>query len=251
MSKVSTAQENGPRPTQEDFISVLGGSKPGSALMLSVFDGHSGAQTAKTCFSHVGPIFEARKSGSAEQFLFRLVAELDGMTRENVSGSTASCVLIEPPKRLMTAAILGDSPVVVLDKNGKVHIGPIHNVKTNLIESEAAKHRGGVIRADGCYVMNPSTSKPCGIQITRALGDLEMGVIVSKEPEIFSVADPVWILVASDGLLDHTIVGNKNKLRAFIDYVKSLKPSADDLIVWARRRGFYDNTSAVVWDVTK
>ena len=138
--------------------------------------------------------------------------------------------------------------MVVVDKQGAVHISPEHNVRSNLNERKAAEKRGGIYR-DG-YIWNDLSSLGSGLQMSRALGDAHLGKILSREPDIYVISNPEWVLVASDGVFDP----DHENTSQLIEKVKKYairRSTAGDIMKWAESRGLKDNATALVWSLPK
>jgi len=158
--------------------------------------------------------------------------------RDCEAGTTLSIVHIE--KDLATCAVIGDSPILIIDADGVAHISPEHNVGTSPNERYAVESRGGVVfygRVQG---------RKGWLQLSRALGDAFMGRVISHEPEIYSIplGPGSAVLVASDGVFDptHTEMGEATarvvaQLRAGV--------TAQGLIESVGR--LRDNATAVIW----
>src|SRR3989344_2288311 len=123
--------------------------------LLAVMDGHRGSAVAEICAREIEKLFAPKDSEHVEQALRDLVVALNELTYNLEAGSTLSlaCVFKDVGDHMkVSTAVLGDSPVVVLDNQGELHISPEHNVRSNLPEREAAERRGGVYK-DG-YLRN-------------------------------------------------------------------------------------------------
>lgn len=246
MEKITCATSKGGRLTQEDrFVGIPLSETENRAWLLGVFDGHGGsAAVAEYCAKEVRRTVCPSDFSDPEGFLRKLVARLNEETRGYHEGSTLSLALVIGRKdgsRAVSAAILGDSPVIILDRTGRITVGPEHNVRSNAAERKAVMARGGEV-ANG-YVYPPACDY--GLQLSRALGDRWLDGILSREPEILTVADPVWVLVASDGIFDPSHMGDVP--------LSEIKPlvergaSADDVLAWADSFVLQDNATAVVW----
>lgn len=241
---VTTAVKQGSRSYQEDcnlHISVAYESRLCGEL-LAVMDGHGGAAVSELCEQEIRNIFKFSGSEQSEASLKKLVAELALRTGDYETGSTISLALITDVPLKVSVAVLGDSPVVVYDKQGQLHISPEHNVRSNLEERKAAEQRGGIY-CHG-YISAPDSSGE--LQLSRALGDSFLGSVLSKEPDVYTIAEPVWVLVASDGLFDPGHSDMHRLLEEIKEYAKR-NATADELMKWAEKRGLRDNATALVW----
>lgn len=250
MNVITSAVRKGRRPYQEDrhcYLSIRGRNLKG--WLLAVMDGHREDYVAEFCRTEIPKIFRLSEASQSEKVLEELVTELSRQTAHSGSGSTLSLALVIDRPRIVSVAVLGDSPVVVYDGK-KLHVSPDHNVRTNLAERAAAKKRGGRYDTrDGGYLYG--LHYDLSLQMGRALGDSWMGPALSHTPDIYTIKNPRWVLVASDGLFDDT---HRDTERLLLQ-VKSLaikKSSANDLMQWAERRGpIRDNATALVWQCQK
>src|SRR3989344_3566888 len=163
MGTITTATKKGPRPYQEDrnYETYIPNQK---WQLLAVMDGHNGAEVSNFCVENIHRMIPL-DNPNPENSLASLVANLNSTTRNYEAGSTFSAAIIT--NKTVTVAILGDSPVIILDSKGKLHISPEHNVRTNLKEREAAKRRGAYYDPGGYIYLYFSSG---GLQLSRALG---------------------------------------------------------------------------------
>mgnify|MGYP001601967863 CR=1 FL=1 len=247
--KITSAVRQGTRDYQEDRYCIMNVRLPAKTgevvgTLLAVMDGHGGVSVARYCAEHIPDLFRLHALDKSEEALRNLVADLNFITDRSQDGSTLSAALVLYEPRIVSVAILGDSPVVVYDGSGKIHVSPEHNVRTNMEERRAAEERGG--SCHGGYVYN---KEGIGLQMSRSLGDARLGTIISREPEIYSIADPQWVLVASDGIFDPSHTGYNARFHSGMHDLAARKASADDVVTWAEelRRGLSDNATALVW----
>lgn len=243
MNRITKASEQGPRRYQEDrfvYQPILNGETV-CGYLLAVMDGHGGSAVADFCKQELDHPFHAAEFDEPEQNLYRLASTLAQKTRDMQEGSTLSLVCIREDRCLAVGAVIGDSPVLICDASDTLHWGPSHNVRTNQAELEACQRRGGEYFNGRIHVDENN-----GIQLSRALGDVCMGDIISREPEMFTVQSPCWILVASDGLVDPTHYGNSVAEQEIASLAKR-KARAEILMQRALQRGLEDNATALVW----
>jgi serine/threonine protein phosphatase PrpC len=95
---------------------------------------------------------------------------------------------------------MGDSPILIKDKDGKINISPDHNIRTNDAERRAAEDRGGF--CDGGYLF--ASFDGMGLQMARALGDSHLNKVLSRLPDVYAVEinENSFVLVGTDGLFD-------------------------------------------------
>lgn len=238
--KITRAVQQGTRPYQEDRSLILNSSR---GLLLAVMDGHVEADVATTCKRLIPKLFRFKGRG-AEGALRQLISELHLATARVRGGSTISLALIPKNEKTVSIAVLGDSPVVVFDAADRLHMSPEHNVRSNLKERQAAIDRGGVYEQG--YICLPRGA--AGLQMSRALGDAVLDKILSREPEVYTLKNPRWVLVASDGLFDPSH-GNAEHLLSEVRQFAARNKGAHALMNWAMRRGLglRDNATALVW----
>lgn len=200
--RATNGTHKGRRDYQEDRLFIATYEE---GTLLAVFDGHGGHEVSELCEIELPGLFadEIGEDGATNHVdeVFRTVIQkLNIMTQSFEAGSTLSLAFIPNDKPVVYCAVMGDSPILIKDKDGKINIAPDHNVRTNKIEAEAAKARGGFI--SGGYLHQ--TYDGMGLQMARALGDNYLNKVLSRTPEIYSVevGPESWVLVASDGCFD-------------------------------------------------
>ena len=232
---ITSATAQGPRFYQEDRCVTL---TNGDRSLLVVLDGHGGPEVAEHCAERLKTLDALPDT---EAGLRGLVQILAAETADYGAGSTLSMVSVTPEGAIV--AVLGDSPVLVMDSDGHAHISPEHNVRTNLAERKAAVAKGA--QYGNGYVWMP---KGDGLQMSRALGDSHLSSFLSREPEVYTIPNPRWVLVLSDGVLDpghaktSELIGDLQQLMVTI-----AEPTAQDVLDWAEARGLNDNATVVLW----
>lgn len=243
MHRITTAVRKGRRPYQEDRHCVLNiRGQHSKTWLLAVMDGHRGDFVSEFCRTEIPKVFRLSTASQSEEALRALVTALSKQTEHSDSGSTLSLALVIDRPRIVSVAVLGDSPVVVYDGK-KLHLSPDHNVRTNLVERAAAEKRGGKYGGGYLYGLHYDL----GLQMGRALGDSWMGPALSHTPDIYTIKNPRWVLAASDGLFDDTH-RDTERLLLQIEELAKQRSSAKGLMRWAECRGpLYDNATALVW----
>jgi len=220
-------------------------------LILAVMDGHGGAECSEKLEQNFCMVWDAVYSpDKTPELLFReLFDKFDILTSDMEMGSTMSVVFIPKAntgkETQAHVAILGDSPVIVQQPDGTWFPSPEHNVRTNLAEREAAKQRGGYYSHNGYICYGPEGH---GLQMSRALGDRDLGKILSRIPEIYSVDLGNWVLVGSDGLLSPG--HDETYLAMILEIVKKIEEqdaNAEDLVNYAVSIPTGDNVTAILW----
>lgn len=247
MQKISFSAERGPRPHQEDYFTCLRFvHEEMDGWVLAVMDGHGGKDVAKICAENIDTLFNAMPNPDGmEHELQQLVFNLNALTDEYYAGSTISVACVLPSHNRVSVAVLGDSPVFVLDGSGKFHRGPTHNVRDNLVERKAAVKRGAVYENGYIYVSD-EFGFDYGLQMSRALGDFRLRTVLSRMPKTYTVEDPVWVCVASDGLIE-PMNGATREIVKEIEALALQGADANALVQNTAERTLRDNTTAVVW----
>lgn len=249
---ITVASAQGLRDYQEDrsfiYESDLG-------IVIAVFDGHGGERTAEWLGVNLPSILiEELAVNEPKLALEKTFKRADEATHNDHAGSTATVVFIPndvssgrltSDQRTQTVAyiaVLGDSPVIAKFTSGLRHVSPEHNVRTNLVEREAAEERGGIYA--GGYICR-GFSGP-GLQMGRAFGDSNLGKIISKEPEIYDIPLGDWLLVCSDGVTDPGH-GNMADAVAKIEALIEAGADAKTLVDRATKIPTGDNATAILW----
>ncbi|MFH1473256.1 MAG: hypothetical protein ABIF06_02525, partial [bacterium] len=155
--KVTFSSRQGPRSYQEDFsIHIPIQESKVQGWLLAVMDGHGGPEVSELIAQETGKTFKIKDVRKSEEALSNLVSVLNAKTvhfRDVGSTLSVVCVVRGPSGGFRASvAVLGDSPIVVLDKNGKLHISPEHNIRSNIQERQAAEQRGGVCMGGYLYL---------------------------------------------------------------------------------------------------
>lgn len=240
---ITSATAKGLRSYQEDrFVAtyILDG------YFMAVMDGHGGDGVAEM----VAKVIEEAWNKSAEsqitpeERLKALFAEMHTLTSQYNDGSTLSVVWVPDSKDVPKAyvAVLGDSPVVIRGTDG-INISPEHNVRSNEVEAQVVKDRGGWV-SDGYAIA--SFYGP-GLQMSRALGDARLASILSRDPDVYSVdlTPNSFILVATDGVFDP----GHQETHAAIDEIALMIADgreASDIVKRAVDKRTGDNATAIL-----
>jgi serine/threonine protein phosphatase PrpC len=246
---VTSASAQGGRSHQEDrAVHEWIESDAVSGWLLAVFDGHGGAETAEQAARTLPSLFPDRlkeNRGDVAQSLRDIFQSLHELTREHVSGATATVVFVSADAKVATLAVLGDSPIAVLDAQGRAHFGPDHNVRTNLGERASAEARGGVYRHG---YLEDRERPGIGLQMARSLGDVDLSRVLERAPEVETVplGGQGIVLVGTDGLLSQGGAPPSTQLRNLLTLIQK-GAGAEGIVAYALARGTDDNVTAIVW----
>ena len=242
------ASNKGTRGYQEDRHLMISAEE---GLIMVVMDGHGDAACAielESKFCEVwDSVFSPEKS---PDFLFKeLFDKFDMLTSGMDSGSTMSVAFIPKANTgkedKVHIAILGDSPVIVQRPDGTFHVSPEHNVRTNIVERQAGIQRGGYYSPNGYICYGPEGH---GLQMSRAFGDRDLGKILSRIPEVYSVDLGNWVLVGSDGLVspghDESAA---QMLLEIVNMVEEQDVNAKELVDYAVAVPTGDNVTCILW----
>jgi len=232
--KITTHQAQGRRPYQEDCL-TLWDTPRGAAY--AVFDGHCGDSVSTVASREIAAVWRELESDDIPATILAVIAEISQRTEVYPEGSTLSLAFVPTGTRTVHTAVLGDSPILVLTDSGWFQ-SVEHNVRTNLVERDAAATRGGVY-CNG-YMCNRHGD---GLQMGRALGDVNLG-FVSHEPELAVVEGAKILVVASDGVFDPGHADEEASRN--VQLILEGGGNAKELVEHALKIPTYDNASAIV-----
>jgi serine/threonine protein phosphatase PrpC len=248
MAHLSRAAAQGERAEQQDRSVIADIAGPPAGTLLAVMDGHGGPRTAEIAATHLAAIVQLSLQSSPSdlpQALSDTVQRLAQRTAIEASGSTLSVVFVPRTAETACVAVLGDSPVLVRTRDETVWVSPLHHVRSNLAERQAALRRGGVY-VHG-YLEDPDVPDE-GLQMSRALGDRKLSRVLSREADTFTLdlGPGSWILVATDGVLDGSNLDFSGQLQRLAREVEK-GFDAQALVEDALRRRTGDNVSLLLW----
>lgn len=237
---ITSATDVGQRPYQEDQLVI---QQDDTGLFVAIFDGHGGHQVSVPAAACVYDLWN-EITGHPEYRLLELFKQLSSKFQQFNAGSTASVAYIPRSQNNVYCAVLGDSPIVIYDKNnGRVNMSPAHNVTIHM-QDRADLSEKGVIFQDPYYLSKDLRQY---LQLTRSFGDSAFSGLIKTVPDIYTMplANVSWILLASDGLFNPkhspTNVYNNN-------IIKLINAGADAsiLVNYAIQVPTYDNASAIL-----
>jgi len=258
---ISSSTEKGSCLLQEDrfLIHPYSFNNNFGGILLAVMDGYNGPEVAELCRKYIPKLFNPNDFGDVKDSLRRLAPNLNRLAEEtsHMGTSSGSCISIACIPRSLKHVFMvsiGDTRIVVRNRYGQFFVSPEHNVRTNKEERNAAKKRGGVYENE--YIWIPQSlahdRKPKGRQISRAIGDVQMGNVISHEPHIYSlpIGPESAVLIASDGLFDPS--HGKTFQRNLLSICRGIifEENAKQLILRSKNEqggNLRDNTTVVIW----
>lgn len=227
--KYTAHSMQGKRSHNEDYYSTV---ETEVGLIAAVFDGHGGDEVSQYCAENfVNALYACRLPELALQ-------KLDDDTKMMDSGSTCSVVAVFP--EFVQVLFVGDSPVIVKHKHG-VEITKTHNARSNVEERNYAGDRGA--RWDGYYLYDKNYRGGTGLQCSRSFGDAPLRDWLISTPEILTITEWEWILVATDGILDgHDVTIENPEVQKIIETIDR-GAEAEDVVAASPKD---DNVTAIV-----
>lgn len=239
---ITQATAQGFRTYQEDRF-VCSNQRDGK--LIAVMDGHGGAGCSSRLAALLPELWRKHRpsSLSVEFAISAIFKDLDAATSSMHDGSTISLVFIPTAADEVHVAVLGDSPVIILDAEGHVDVSPMHNARSNAAERDAAQARGAFF--DGNYIFASWGSH--GIQMTRSLGDADLAKILNRVPEVYTrkINSESFVLVATDGLLDPAHHKTKSEIDSVVAQIRA-GADARDLVNHAVAVPTGDNVTAIL-----
>ncbi len=244
---ITMATRIGKRTSQEDRFLVY--RQPNKGVLLAVMDGHGGDAVASLVRENIKRLWHGRSTFPDGKYPEHALAHIGCCLSEMVrilnlrGGSTLSIVWIPRSRHYVSVAVLGDSPVIVRNAKGNLWVSPEHNVRANHKEREEAEKRGGVVKSifGGEYLMSPTD---IGLQLTRSVGDWEMGNVVNRCPETARI--PLFggiVVLCTDGI---TSSGRGESLSPELILTLAEEGGAEALVKNSEQRGVRDNATAIV-----
>lgn len=237
-----------PLPSKGEDVYGVFAQQDGSVLVM-VIDGHGGracAERARESFSQTFAL-AYQKNQNAEQALTLAGEKVAEATGELESGAVYTAVWLPSNRDRLVCAQLGDTAAFWRDRKGKLARTPDHNVRANPRELELAMKRGGLFMQG--YIFTSTGLQ--GVQSARVIGDVAMGNVVHRLPEVTrGKIGSGFLVVCSDGLCDPShadqqmeasfyerflsLLEATSSLPATIEQA-CLRPFADDVTVLAVR----------------
>lgn len=229
------------RPSMEDMSYCVGSFNKGTSTLLTLYDGHGGAEVARYCKDNFPRNFLAELKGDVEASLKSAFSKTDAGSRTYLnSGSTALVVYIvgkSQNERVLYCANLGDTRAVMISQNSYKRLSKDHKGT----ESDEIKR---VISSGGSIQFGRVLGE---LMVTRAYGDHRLkkhGVIAIPTVSVHTITEKdKWLVMASDGVWD---VIEDSDLVGFSLCVKTSEEFSRYIVKMAYFRGSRDNISCIV-----
>ena len=251
---IASKEEQNPRYRQamEDFIKMIDkyNGDPNSSL-FTLYDGHGGKDAAIYSKEKFPEYFSKflMQMNDPEKALTMTFHKIDldlknrNIANENV-GTTASVVYISKEndsiygsKKVLYAANVGDSRIIILQNNGPKKISYDHRCN-DINEINRVKNAGGIIF--NCRVFGQ-------LALTRAIGDHSLkkyGVIATPyTTKVYLDEKDKYIIISSDGVWDSLNDNDVYKLSLNHNGVVEL---ANAIVKSSISNGSKDNTICIV-----
>jgi serine/threonine protein phosphatase PrpC len=249
---VTVSNAKSDRPNQEDRhvnarfeIDLV---PNGLGRLLAVMDGHGGIRAVQLVEKLLPQLFEEamlNAGGDVSRAMNVLFDRLAGYTANIESGTTLSLVYLPDNTGMAHWAVLGDSPVVIKGRDGRIFIAPGHNLAANPEERERVARRGAGY--ENGYMLIADKGEMLGLQVSGALGDVRFGSYLTRKPFVGSV--PIghrsFVFVGSDGIFNRETSHEKDDIRHIVELIKT-GHDAYDLVEDALERATGDNVTAMV-----
>jgi len=196
----------------------------GGKFAIGVFDGHgpSGRRAAEFAREQFTMALAPYRQGSSMEDEVKPLKEMFAKTQiafryrnwARVSGTTATVAIVDPSKRTMTCAHVGDSTLVMLAQDVVEFATRDHNF--NLDEECTRAEACGSQVVECRNKAGVVVRRVCGLSVSRTLGDIDAHKHgACSEPEICQdVPVPLGssIIVASDGLWNVMLQSEASKM---------------------------------------
>lgn len=245
---VSSAQSVGPRETQEDYLVHVPfvNKRNEHGHLLGVMDGHGGEDVAKYCSETIPVIFDHDATDGTQE-LRKITEQLVARTQFAGPGSTLSLAYINETLDIAATAVLGDSPIIIVDDTGAAYRSEEHNVRTNLVERGAAIMRGAFYNGEDGYIQVDEGGD--GLQMSRALGDRTLSAILDRTPSLrsYRINSRSMVIIGSDGLIGPEHGDSSDQILLEI-LSAAKKGDAPGVLRWREEQdSLEDNTSVIIW----
>lgn len=247
LQAVDSVTAKGLRPYQEDRSFSLTATE---GLCFGVFDGHGGNRCSEYLADNFSEAFmtvlesDLEDENIWEARLRETFKSLNLATQAYADGSTGSVVFLPWEGDRVYTAVLGDSPIILKQADQSIWVAPEHNVRTNSVEADAARARGGTVSRDG-YLYDSYHGQ--GLQMARAFGDAELARVLSRVPDTSTrvLGTGSWVLVASDGALDPSHANEEEGIKALTEMINA-GATAQGIVDRALATPTHDNVTALL-----
>ncbi len=223
----------GPREVSEDrsVVSTIAGGK-----LLVVCDGHKGHRCADYCIDRFDEYFGAfYPQHSAIESLKHAMELLAKETDDEDSGTTLTAAFISPEYKKVSAAFVGDSPLMILT-NDRFTMPIPHNGLYNLEERFRITGMGASWGTFKKKLVYRTTEGMHSFGVTRAFGSAPIKKVLSRKPEFLELELntqlPWAVALGSDGICVKNNFGDEHER---LERMLRSGMSAHDLVTIARQ----------------
>lgn len=217
--------------------------------VFALINEHFGDMVAEICKQQILEFFTPACEDGIHVAFKELIRKLDENTHAMRCGAIFSIVFIPKDVQHAYVAIIGNLPVIIWDKTGKINVDLGHDVKTNITERLAVEARGGKYKNG--YIWNPNLSLPLGLQTSRAIGNSEMREILSREPKTYSIPlGPQSIVVIANSELFGPVCENTDTIDDTISARKRREDNVKKIIPYVcepTKRTLDVEASIITW----
>ncbi len=250
---ITIATLQGHREEQEDALcatEILSEHGTRAGWLLAILDGHKGNIISNEATARIRALtpplhgMPLHEKDTARKMLREMMRTLTNEYAKYEEGSTISLLYISETGRHATIAYLGDSPIIILDKDGAMSRSEPHNARTNTRDRDHATQRGGHYH-DGMIWWGDK-----GLEPTRTLGNADFDHLQIRNPGMYTIdlGEKSIALIASDGIITCGAHKQKKFFRSLLSEL-ALDPSIDasQLTKQAMENGSQDNISVILY----
>ena len=234
--------DTGTRNNMEDRYSLSQNNKSG-LIIGGVYDGHGGGDVAENA-SKIIPkelVMHARNGVNIKEAFRKAFKTASSEGKHLYTGSTALAFLLQGNTLIVANA--GDCRMLLLYDKKEVQLTTDHRV-TNKEELNRLLASGATIKGNRVF------HGDCGLNISRALGDLAMKKVgITEEPDIgvFKLPEKYILIAATDGLWCYL---KNDQVSKIVNFDLSAEEISQELIrivkIKSSKYNYLDNTTLMI-----
>jgi serine/threonine protein phosphatase PrpC len=219
--KVGSFSHKGRKDAQEDRYDMV---KLGDEIGIGVFDGHGGKQVSKylerSFFYNVGYFLQKKTVRKALEEAIDFCENYTKDKKDNVPMASAGATLLatwfDPATGKGHVVSVGDSVAILVGKNNKISMAPIHR-PTDENEKQRIINAGGKISNDGRVEGMIAVSRSIGDKIFK---EKKPNLVISTpDYHEYDAIGHDYLILATDGFYDALKSTGDDELR-YIDFLK-------------------------------